>query len=149
MFNKKGLFILVAVIFVGIFFITLQPTFFSFIVQEKQPVPLAENEAENEKKSFNVEQIINYGNTDRPEIIENITVSEGQTALSLLEESRTVKTKEYSFGVLIESIDDVENGTASKYWIYSINGQEATTGASAYILQPDDQIKWEFKSGEK
>lgn len=146
MINKKSLsFILIATIFVGIFIITFQSTLFSSIVQEKQQT----NSVENEKKSFNVELIINYGNTDRPEIIENITVKEGQTALDLLQESRTVKTKEYSFGVLVESIDDIENGAANKYWIYSINGQEATTGASAYILQPNDQIKWEFKASEK
>lgn len=70
-----------------------------------------------------------------------------QTALDLLAATNQIETKSYSFGKTVESIDGVrsENG---KYWIYYINGQTASVGAGAYVLQPNDLIEWKLEKGQ-
>lgn len=70
---------------------------------------------------------------------------EGQTALALLEKYTTVKTKHYSFGDLVTSI----NGTAGngpKYWSFYLNGKLASVGAGAYVTKSTDQIEWKLQS---
>lgn len=53
--------------------------------------------------------------------------------------------KEYpSLGIFINEINGVK-GEKSKYWIYSVNGQEASVGVSKYVLKGGDVIKWELK----
>jgi hypothetical protein len=41
-----------------------------------------------------------------------VEVKNGQTALTLLQQTHQIETKEYDFGTLVESIEGVKNGTA-------------------------------------
>ncbi len=69
----------------------------------------------------------------------------GVTALRLLERYATVKVKYYSFGDFVTSI----NGTASsssKYWIFYVNGKEASSGASIYVTNNNQLIMWRLES---
>jgi hypothetical protein len=49
-----------------------------------------------------------------------------------------------SLGIFINEINGQKAGSG-KYWIYSVNGKEATTGVSNYILKEGDIINWELK----
>lgn len=54
--------------------------------------------------------------------------------------------REYSgMGYFVEEINGVRNNPQSgEYWIYYVNGQSATVGASQYIVKKDDIITWKY-----
>lgn len=95
------------------------------------------------------QQII--ANDPRSAIIVDVTIRSGETVLDALKaiEGLAVETEEYSYGILVESIDGVKNGTDNKYWLYTINGEEATVGADQYQPENNDLIIWEFKAYEE
>lgn len=66
-------------------------------------------------------------------------------ALELLanREGFTLATKEYKYGLIVESIGRVRN-TADKFWIYAVNGQPAKIAADRYILAPGDSVEWNY-----
>jgi hypothetical protein len=67
-----------------------------------------------------------------------------QSALALLQSVNIpVTVKKYSFGTLVESINNLQN-TKDKAWIYFINGNSASVGADSYILKPGDKIEWKY-----
>ena len=70
---------------------------------------------------------------------------EGQTALELLKKYADVKTKHYSFGDLVISI----NGTAGngpKYWSFYVNGKLSDVGAGSYVAKSTDNIEWKLQA---
>lgn len=99
-------------------------------------------------KRFVVEQMIFYGDHRATEVNE-IEVQEGTTALDVLIQSKNIEVKEYTYGKLIESIEGIRNGQDQKYWMYYINGKEASVGAAEYALQSHDKIEWKFKQYEE
>lgn len=109
------------------------------------PLPTPIN---SQQTGFEIVQIIDYGGAAKTEK-EVLEVKEGETALQLLQRSSEVKVKEYSFGSLVESINGITNGTDSKNWVYAVNGQVASVGASEYILKPNDEIGWSFETYEE
>lgn len=73
---------------------------------------------------------------------------EGQTALSLLLQAAEqrdvqVKTTEYDFGTIVDSIDGMEN-SSEMAWIYFVNGQSANVGADSYEVGGGDMIEWRY-----
>lgn len=79
-------------------------------------------------------------------------VSEGTTALELmkfLQDSRGFSFKGKQFpglGFFVEEINGlVQNPKERTYWIYYINGETASVGASQYIVQPNDIIEWRYE----
>lgn len=68
----------------------------------------------------------------------------GKTAFDALDEKAEVEFSESSFGKLVTSIDGKSQGDG-KYWLYSVNDKEATVGASVYICNEGEEIKWELK----
>jgi hypothetical protein len=79
----------------------------------------------------------------------NTKLKEGETAYGAMtgiqsnkENNFSFRIKEYpSLGIFVEEINDI-NGTPGKYWIYYINGKEASIGISKYILKSGDVISW-------
>lgn len=67
-----------------------------------------------------------------------------KTAFDVLDEKFEVEFSESSFGKLVTVIDGKSQGDG-KYWLYSIDGKEATMGATAYICNGKEEIKWELK----
>lgn len=110
------------------------------------PAPTTQTQTQA-PQSFSVVEVITYGDTKPTETLPQ-TVTPGQTAMDLLGKTKTIETKEYSFGKSVESIEGIKNGTAGKYWLYYINDQQAPVGADTYELKPNDKIEWKFeKSG--
>jgi hypothetical protein len=69
---------------------------------------------------------------------ENISLYNYDTSvLDALKEKCDVKTKEYSYGILVIGIDGVDGD-----WIYYVNGKYAGVGAQAYYLSNGDDIYW-------
>lgn len=81
-----------------------------------------------------------------------ISSSKNSTVFSLLEElSQREKFKiEFTtyqgMGVLVKSIDGVENGTDNKYWQYWVNGELPMVAADKKEVEAGDRIEWKFES---
>lgn len=68
----------------------------------------------------------------------------GVDALTLLKKHATVKTKHYSFGDEVTSING-SAGNGPKYWIFYVNGKEASVGAGSYKTKDSDILKWKLQ----
>lgn len=68
----------------------------------------------------------------------------GKTAFELLQQKHDVKSTDSEFGALVTSINGTEQ-SRNKYWLYSVDGKEATVSASFYNCQEKESIKWELK----
>ena len=67
-----------------------------------------------------------------------------RNAFELLDEQAEIEFSDSSLGKLVTSING-ETQRDNKYWLYSIDGQEATVGASNYTCYGEEQILWELK----
>ncbi|MGB3160305.1 MAG: DUF4430 domain-containing protein [Carnobacterium sp.] len=64
---------------------------------------------------------------------------EGQNLLEVMKENYDITAKDG----FISAIDKYEqNEKEGKYWLYTINGKEATVGAADYVLEDEDVIVW-------
>ncbi len=69
----------------------------------------------------------------------------GKTAFEVLEEKASdVEFKGSSFGRMVTGINGIKQGSG-KYWLYFINGKDATVSADSYICLEEEKIKWELK----
>ena len=126
--NRKTLSIFL--IFILIYFsavILLQPKIKSVLrVSSSTPTPALKEVSKNREN-------INY------------KCEKNQTALDLLKKnSESVETKDYSFGRLVTSINDIKGGTSGKYWTYFIDDRSATTSADNYKCVDSERIEWRF-----
>ena len=55
-----------------------------------------------------------------------------------------IKLKERN-ALLIDSINNVENGEDGKYWQYYVNEDIPMIGADKYIVTNGDYIEWRFE----
>lgn len=95
-----------------------------------------------------VTQKINFGSDKPVETIE-VEFDADESVLSILRRTNDIKVKEYSFGTIVESIDELVNGTDNKNWMYFVNEKEATVGAGDYKVNAGDVIEWRFKAYEE
>jgi len=81
-----------------------------------------------------------------------ISPSKNSTVFSLLEELSQRESFKIEFtiyqgmGVLVKSIDGVENGTDNKYWQYWVNGELPMVAADKKEVKSGDKIEWKFES---
>ena len=66
------------------------------------------------------------------------------SALTLLKRYARVQTKHYSFGDMVTAIDGTP-GDGPKYWVFYVNGKEASVGAGAYITKNSDTVVWKLQ----
>lgn len=95
-----------------------------------------------------ITQTIDYGGSRDAET-DVVVISEGQSALDVITASKNIKTKEYSFGKLVDSINGVVNGTDNKYWILYVNSKKSDVGAGDYKVKNGDVITWRFEAYEE
>lgn len=55
-----------------------------------------------------------------------------------------VSVKQYKFGVLVETIDDLTNSNVAA-WGYSVNGKIGQIAADYHLVNPSDTVLWEYK----
>jgi hypothetical protein len=82
----------------------------------------------------------------RPTRTDNIHYKgqDGRSALALLKQKAAVQTKQSQYGEYVVSIN-ANDGGGKKYWLFYVNGQEATVGAGAYITKSSDAIEWRLQ----
>ena len=76
----------------------------------------------------------------------NFDYEQGITAFDLLEKSGLeIETKQYDFGIFIESIDSVKNGQDNKYWLYYVNNESPSVAADKMELRAGDKVEFRFE----
>lgn len=69
----------------------------------------------------------------------------GESAFDALKKHISkVDSRKTQSGEFVISINGVDQG-GGKYWIYSIDGKEATVSADTYICQGSERIDWQLK----
>lgn len=88
--------------------------------------------------------VIDFGNGRRIE--GGVNAANAFEALSILTRARdiTIAVKEYKFGVLVESIDNLKNTNVSA-WSYSVNGKPGQIAADRQLINSNDTVTWEYK----
>ncbi len=93
--------------------------------------------------------IINNGNAQKSF---DKTVEKNQTVFSVLESLSKSDNLEmrynnnFKFGVFIESIDNIKNGTDNKYWQFYINGALGQVAADKQEAKAGDIIEWRLEN---
>lgn len=72
-----------------------------------------------------------------------------EEGINVYDAMKSIEDKSFSFkatenpslGYFVEEINGVKS-TPGKYWIYYVNGKEASVGISKYILKNGDIISW-------
>lgn len=119
-----------------------QNTSISLIENPSQPPlvqigvkPLSEN---------NIQFVLNVlDKTYKANIKEGATLYDAMNNLQSVKENNfTFSGKEYSgLGYFVDEINGIKSGSG-KYWLYYVNGKEASVGASVYVLKEGDIISW-------
>ncbi len=69
----------------------------------------------------------------------------GENALELLQAITTVESKQYDFGVFVESINGVKPDE-KHFWKLFYNGEEAQVGARDLQTKTGDVIEWKLEA---
>ena len=72
-----------------------------------------------------------------------------EEGINVYDAMKSIEDKSFSFkaiehpglGYFVEEMNGVK-GTPGKYWIYYVNGKEASVGVSQYIIKNGDIISW-------
>lgn len=119
-------------------FLAILATGYQYFQKPKQITPAL-------PETFNVTQTIKYS-ADKTETYLHQTTN-NETVFDVLSKTvKSVDSKQYDFGVMINSIDSVKSGTDKKYWVYYVNDQSAQVAADKYILKPNDKIVWSLEN---
>ncbi|OGZ27171.1 MAG: hypothetical protein A2365_00685 [Candidatus Nealsonbacteria bacterium RIFOXYB1_FULL_40_15] len=71
---------------------------------------------------------------------------ENASALELLAKTKIpFETKDFSFGVLVESIKGKKNGEEGRYWSYYVNGEMPMVSADKYIVNKGDKVEFRYE----
>jgi hypothetical protein len=114
-----------------------------FEPKENKNLPLEEKEHTDEEK------IVTLIVSDK---IYEIRIDENESLYGTMINLENKNANNFSFnyknypslGIFINEINGQKAGSG-KYWIYSVNGKEATVGISNFILKDGDIINWELK----
>ena len=133
-FNKASLLIGGIALLVGLFLYAEQQIFpgKSEIppVMQKQEIPL-------------VTLTINNGDTIATYSgVRSATPFDSLTSVTS-ENNIVIETKQYDFGVMVESIDNKRNSN-EKAWIYFINGTAGQEAANKAVLYDGDVVEWKY-----
>jgi len=106
--------------------------------------------AQLRRSSSKVNYIINFGEDNIVE--EQLFLLKDSTVFSLLQDlvqkrNFKIETSHYEgMGVLVESIDGVQNGIDDKYWQYWVNDELPMVSADNTQVEKEDIIEWRFES---
>ncbi|MBI4999280.1 DUF4430 domain-containing protein [Candidatus Gottesmanbacteria bacterium] len=59
------------------------------------------------------------------------------------EQNLELKTKQYDFGIFVESIGGVEN-SKERAWIYFVNDKAGEVASDKYTLKAGDVVEWKY-----
>jgi len=111
-------------------------------IESKSLSDIPESETKN-----NIQVVLNVlGKTYTTKLKEGATVYDAMSDIKNTKENNfSFISKEYSgLGIFVDEINGIK-GVSGKYWVYSVNGKEASVSVSKYILKGGDNILWEQK----
>ena len=148
--NSKTSIIILTVFFIGnLFFIR---NGFLAVDREIDTLALGQTVIENSRlreSLLKVNYIINFGEDNIIE--EQLFLLKDSTVFSLLEDLASknhfqIETTYYDeMGVLVESIDKVNNGIDDKYWQYWVNDELPMVAADKMMPKSNDTVEWKFE----
>jgi hypothetical protein len=99
----------------------------------------------DEEQTGLVTTFVDFGD-GRLEEYEYQVTGESTAYEALINTGLEIATKEFSFGVLVDGIDDLQGGTDGKYWIFYVNSIPAKVSADNLVVSPGDEIIWIFET---
>lgn len=104
---------------------------------------------ENNKSEISKEDTVTFTVLDKTYKVSIENRNNVYDVMNILQNNKennfSFKAKDYAdMGYFIEEINGIK-GETGKYWIYSVNGKEASISVSKYILKNGDNILWEQK----
>lgn len=132
-----------------LFLLGLGFTVFSLVVfvvatDKTQPQPSFVKAAVTQATIFMVEQTIDFGGL-LPTATVSAKAQTGETVLDLLQRTSQIEVKESAYGKFVQSINGISGN--GKFWMYYVNGQQATIGAGNFKLEPNQKIEWKLENG--
>ncbi len=92
-------------------------------------------------------QVQNQPTPQKQQVTFTYLCQAGQTALDGLYNQvgeANVGIKDFSFGKQVTAINGIEQGEG-KYWLYTVDGDEASSSADTYVCHDQEQIEWQLK----
>lgn len=111
--------------------------------QEADSKPATSTESSVVETTVSVSFSFEEDEKEITDLTKEIEVQEGQSVLEALIENYEVVEE----GGLVSSIEgDEQVEKESKYWLYTVNNEQPTVGASDYILEEGDEVKWSLNA---
>lgn len=111
--------------------------------QEADSKPATSTESSVVETTVSVSFSFEEDGKEITDLTKEIEVQEGQSVLEALIENYEVVEE----GGLVSSIEGHEQvEKESKYWLYTVNNEQPTVGASDYILEEGDEVKWSLNA---
>lgn len=111
--------------------------------QEADSKPATSTESRVVETTVSVSFSFEEDEKELADLAKETDVQEGQSVLEALKDNYEVVED----GGLVSSIEGHEQvEKESKYWLYTVNDEQPTVGASDYILEEGDEVKWSLNA---
>ncbi len=111
--------------------------------QEADSKPISSTESSVVETMVSVSFSFEEDEKELADLAKETDVQEGQSVLEALKDNYEVVED----GGLVSSIEGHEQvEKESKYWLYTVNDEQPTVGASDYILEEGDEVKWSLNA---
>ncbi|MER1954188.1 MAG: DUF4430 domain-containing protein [Desemzia incerta] len=111
--------------------------------QEADSKPATSTESSVVETTVSVSFSFEEDEKELADLAKETDVQEGQSVLEALKDNYEVVED----GGLVSSIEGHEQvEKESKYWLYTVNDEQPTVGASDYILEEGDEVKWSLNA---
>lgn len=111
--------------------------------QEADSKPTTSTESSVVETTVSVSFSFEEDEKELADLAKETDVQEGQSVLEALKDNYEVVEE----GGLVSSIEGHEQvEKESKYWLYTVNDEQPTVGASDYILEEGDEVKWSLNA---
>ncbi|MGE7365524.1 DUF4430 domain-containing protein [Desemzia incerta] len=111
--------------------------------QEADSKPISSTESSVVETTVSVSFSFEEDEKELADLAKETDVQEGQSVLEALKDNYEVVED----GGLVSSIEGHEQvEKESKYWLYTVNDEQPTVGASDYILEEGDEVKWSLNA---
>ncbi|SFQ01104.1 protein of unknown function [Desemzia incerta] len=111
--------------------------------QEADSKPISSTESSVVETTVSVSFSFEEDEKELADLAKETDVQEGQSVLEALKDNYEVVED----GGLVSSIEGHEQvEKESKYWLYTVNDEQPTVGASDYVLEEGDEVKWSLNA---
>ena len=118
--------------------------------QNNAPVVNSSNQNINTNQETAIQTSLQIDRQDGSTVkVFSVKMEKDSTALVQLQKTAAgndivIDVKTSDFGSYVDMLDGLKGGTDNKYWMYSVNGKEASVGADQYKLSEGDVAEWKY-----